>query len=248
MDVIFKIAIFLGSVGTMLLVKTCEEEIPQVEQEEFVYSFDCCTDSLHFYYLDNQIRSLELSKRCITIKIKERSSKEFLQYLTNEYYTIDTIEYYNEGYGTATVYLKDGIKCEEMETLLQNLFYEYHVIWALPIYQDSSRCEPWARDECELIRLTDIITLQLKDTVPRFVLDSLITLTNSTFIEGPIREVWYSITVDKHSTLNCLDMSRYFYETGYFDNAVPHFIIPMFNFKKLNLPEPNTRYSQPLVH
>lgn len=214
--------------GVVLLFTSCnkKDDNSRSQQEELNFSMNCGKDSSCFYYtFDFDRIYLDLSNHSITIKFSDSVSKEYLDHLINKNSEIDSISFINEGKKLAYGYLKEDVHCEEIEALLVSLYSEDQILCANPNFYSK---ETIARgipidDTYDLMGLTDEFVVHLKDGMPNSILEALISLTNTKLIKQT--KIYSLISADKYSDYNSLEMSRYFYETGYFVFSHPNFLM-----------------------
>ena len=227
----FLIFIIIGH-GVVFLFSSCnkDDEIPG-QPEELNFSMNCGNDSSFFYYtFDYERIYLDISNHSVTIKFSDNVSNEYLDHLIYKNSEIDSISFINEDKKIAYGYLKEDIHCEGIEALLVSLYSEDQILCANPNFYSKetiARGEPI--DEYDLLGLTDEFCVKLKDSIPNSTLESLISLTNTKLIKQT--KIYSLISADKYSDRNSLEMSRYFYETGYFRFSHPSFLMKIVLYK-----------------
>ena len=123
--------------------------------------------------------------------------------------------------------MKEDISCEETKTLLTRLTQETEILWANPNFISKecvSRGSSLNDEDC-LMGLKNEFVVKLKNSWQTSELASLINETNTKLVYE--NELFTLISVDKNSMGNSLEISRYFYETGYFEFAHPNFKIKL---------------------
>lgn len=221
----FLIFIIIGY-GSVFLFTSCnkDDEIPS-QQEELNFSMNCGKDSSYFYYTFNYDRIyLDISNHIVTIKFSDSVSNEYLDHLIKKNSEIDSISFINEDDKLAYGYLREDIHCEGIESLLVSLYSEDQILCANPNFYSKETIARGAPidDKYDLMGLTDEFVVHLKDSIPNSILESLISLTNTKLIKQT--KIYSLISADKYSDFNSLEMSRYFYETGYFVFSHPSFL------------------------
>lgn len=228
----FLISIIIGY-GVVFQFSSCNKDDEILSQpEELNFSLNCGNDSSFFYYTFDYDRIyLDISNHSVTIKFSDNVSNDYLDHLIKESSEIDSISFINEDKKIAYGYLKEEIHCEEIEALLVSLYSEDQILCANPNFylkETIARGEP-IDDKYDLMGLTDEFLVKLKDGIPNSKLESLISLTNTELIKQT--KIYSLISADKYSDYNSLEMSRYFYETGYFLYSHPNFLMNPVLFK-----------------
>jgi hypothetical protein len=218
------IAIILLSMLTYTSCNDIDDKMDDIEVLNF--EMNCNQDSsLYYYTLDYDRVYLDISNHCVTIKFSGKVSTEYLNNLSKRNSELDSISFINEEKNIAYGYLKKDICCEEIIDLLISLTLENQIQCANPSFyliETILRGTP-INDRYDLIGLTDEFIVKLKDDIPDSILESLISQTNTKLIQK--KEYYSIISADKYSDRNCLEMSRYFYETGYFEYSHPNLIM-----------------------
>ena len=139
-----------------------------------------------------------------------------------KYHEIDTITWISETDKFALGHLQKDTECEVVVALLEKLYSEDIILSANPCYyfKETTASGRPIDDRYDILRLTNEFTVKLKDGIPDAKLDSLIILTNTSFITKT--EIYTIISTDKFSMFNSLEASRYFYETDYFKSSSPN--------------------------
>lgn len=229
-----KILIFIiTGYGFLFLFTSCNKDDEISSQQEVLnFSMNCGNASSFFYYTFDYDRIyLDISNHSITIKFSDSVSNEYLDHLIIKYSEIDSISFKKEDKKLAYGYLKGGIHCEGIEALLVSLYSEDQILCANPNFYLKSTIArgDLIDDKYDLMGLTDEFLVLLKDSIPDSILDSLLSLTNTKLIKQT--RIYSLISADKYSDYNSLEMSRYFYETGYFEFSHPNFIMSAVMFK-----------------
>jgi hypothetical protein len=190
------------------------------------YSLHCSQDSTFYYYTVDYGRIyLVVSDYCITIKFSSPVSVEYLDKLEVENEQLDSVAWIRKSDCLAYGYLKTDLSCEDIEELLINLIEEDLIICTNPNFYlretvDGGRPVDNFQD---LMGLTDEFLVSPKEGVPWSVLESLLNTTHTRLVRtGPFYLV---LSADKNSAGNSLEMSKFFYETGYFDFSHPNFLV-----------------------
>jgi len=228
MTMIRKLLTYLIIGYTTLFSFTSCNKIGDTARKQEVLNFDmnCNKDSSYFYYtLDYEKIYLDISTYCVTIKFSGKVTKGYLDHLIEKNSELDSISFINDDKNLVYGYLKKDICCEEIEDLLISLTLEDQILCANPgfyLIETIVRGIP-INDKYDLIGLTDEFIVKLKEELPYSILESLISQTHTKLIE---KKDYYSIvSANKYSDRNCLEMSRYFYETGYFEYSHPDFLM-----------------------
>ena len=80
--------------------------------------------------------------------------------------------------------------------------------------------------DTSLVKMSNCFYVQLKEYADTIILKALVEETNSLLLgEVPYIDKWYKIMVANSTINNSLELSNYFYETGYFADIDPGFII-----------------------
>ena len=80
--------------------------------------------------------------------------------------------------------------------------------------------------DTNVVKMSNCFYVQLKEYADTIVLKALVKETNSVLLgEVPYVDKWYKIMVANSTINNSLELSNYFYETGYFADVDPGFVI-----------------------
>ena len=80
-------------------------------------------------------------------------------------------------------------------------------------------------DKYDLMGVSDEFCVRLKEEIPKEKLDSLLLRTKTKLFKET--KIYILLSCDKFSCRNTLDMSVYFYETGYFEFSHPSFLVTL---------------------
>lgn len=190
------------------------------------YTMDCTIDSTYYYYtLDYEKVYLDISTLCVSIKFKDALTKAYRDYLLENNPELGSISIINSKRNIAYGYLKADISCVEARTLLTRLTQETGILLATPNFISKecvSRGSSLNDEDC-LMGLTNEFVVKLKNPNQTSKLASLINETNTKLVSQ--NELFTVISADKNSIGNSLEISRYFYETGYFEFSHPDFLM-----------------------
>lgn len=159
------------------------------------------------------------------MKFKDAGTEAYMNTLLENNPELDSISIIDSEKNIAYGYLKAAISCEETKTLLTRLTLEPGLLLANPNFtlkECVSRGSSLNDEDC-LMGLTNEFLVKLENSSLTSKLTSLINLTNTKLIYQT--ESYTLISADKNSMGNSLEMSRYFYETGYFEYSHPNFIM-----------------------
>lgn len=192
------------------------------------YTMDCNLDSTYYYYTLNDKKTyLDISTLCVSINFKNALTEAYRNYLLENNPELGSISIIDSEENIAFGYLKEDISCEETQKLLTRLTQESEILCANPnfIAKESVARGRSLNDEDCLMGLTNEFVVKLKHSWQTSELTSLINETNTKLVYQ--NELFTAISADKNSMGNSLEMSRYFYETGYFEFAHPNFMVKL---------------------
>lgn len=229
------LAFFFLGLGLLLYNASCEKdsEIPDdVMQPELNFSMNCDQDSVFYVYGPDFYKIfLTLSNYCVTIRFSDTVTQDYLDSLIERNVEIDSICVYDEDKNIYYGYLKNGCNCEKISVLLKNLYSESKILCANPNYyftETIAKGNP-IDNRYDLIGIYDEFYVALKPGLLTSKLNSVVAKTNTKIAEA--HGTYFVISADKNSDFNSLEMSRYFYETGYFEYSHPVFLMSAVAFK-----------------
>lgn len=192
------------------------------------YTMDCTIDSAYYYYtLDYEKVYLDISTLCVSIKFKDTLTNAYMDYLLENNPELSSISIIKPKQNIAYGYMKTDISCVEARTLLTRLTQETGILLATPNFISKecvSRGGSLNDGDC-LMGLTNEFLVKLKNPNQTSKLASLINETNTKLVSQ--NELFTVISADKNSIGNSLELSRYFYETGYFEFSHPNFLVKL---------------------
>jgi len=214
--------------GMLLLYTSCNKDTDTpVLVKELNFSMNCGLDSACYYYTINYQRIyLKVSTYSLTIKFVDSVSIEYLDSLVEKKSGLDSVSSSETGYGgrLAFGYLNNGLDCTEIEALIISLNKEDKIACANPnfhIMNPDYDGGEFYKDYL-LVGCTDEFVAQVRPGVSDKQLQTLLSETNTRLIHED--ELFNLYSADKNSSLNCLEMSRYVYEAGYFEYSLPNFL------------------------
>jgi hypothetical protein len=218
--------------GLLLLLSwtACHEENDTLPDQE--YNLRCSQDSTFYYYTFDYDRIyLVVSDYSITLKFSDHVTGEYQDQLVEQTGAFDSVSWIREDKHWAYGYLKAGLSCEDIEALLVSLVEEDQVVCANPNFylkETVDRGMPVNVFE-DLMGLTDEFVVKPKDGVPWSVIESLLNATRTRLVSNS--PFYLVLSADKRSAGNSLEMSKFFYETGYFEFSHPNFLMTIVFFK-----------------
>ncbi len=117
----------------------------------------------------------------------------------------------------------DSRSCHETDEIFEEIKQNHKI----------SNCNKWLINEKgNEIGIYDVFICKLKHDSLKSKMYEIINNTKTTFIRESRHHDYYMIRADKNSLDDALEMSNYFYESGYFEWAQPDFIGGIYFFKK----------------
>jgi hypothetical protein len=223
-----KLSYYLLLSGIFLLNPSCKkDDVTPVHIKELNFSMNCGQDSACYYYTINYERIyLKISTYSLTIKFTDSVSIEYIDSLIEKNTGLDSVSSYETGSRNrlAFGYLNNRLDCNEIESLLISLNKEDKIACANPnfhIMNPDYDGGEFYKDYL-LVGCTNEFVAKVRAGVSDKQLQTLLSETNTRLIAE--YEIFNLYSADKNSSLNCLEMSRYFYETGYFEYSLPNFL------------------------
>jgi len=219
--------------SSIQLLTSCNKNDEKPSSHILNYVIDCTKDSTYYYYTINYEKIyLDISTLCISIKFSDTLTEVYINTLLANNPELNSISIIDIEENFAYGYLKADVSCDEIKTLLTRLTLETGILMANPNFilkECIVRGRPLNDEDC-LLGLTDDFVVSLKNSVQPEKLTSLINLTKTKLVRQT--NLYYLISTDKNSMGNSLELSRYFYETGYFEYSYPSFRMKVILFKK----------------
>ena len=175
--------------------------------------FGCCSlhaqqQGLFYYYKGNPV-SLNLNSQHFLVYAD--AEKTTLEELEQEYKVTEWIENGENGILEAQV----NIPNNNYDSILNVLKAKEHIVDVEPVIGDS-----------EMINTSRLFYVKLYNAQDYTLLNNMALRTGSN-IRGEVSycENWYEMSVNKNSTGNSIETANQFWETGYFANIDPGFIL-----------------------